>query len=228
MTGASRCAMALGIAMVLAGCSGEATTRQPLGTASAVAESAAAATSSAAPTDTGSPAWTVTPDPGHASEVSDDDVALMEDFVAFMVEPTPRRAQRLPFVSDGVRLGLGDEMSTTVAVDGLADEKSWVVDRETFRAHTGPFSPIRIIREHIAAAVDPPLRMSNDLQVSVGEHAHCASLPVPPPASVASLRRVSVQPAHGSIGSCVFWFSVDLYLDTSGDIQAVTFDLYEP
>lgn len=49
-----------------------------------------------------------------------------------------------------------------------------------------------------------------------------------PPQPLADLRRVSVQPADGSIESCPQWFTVDLYVDGSGTVQAITLDLYEP
>jgi hypothetical protein len=42
------------------------------------------------------------------------------------------------------------------------------------------------------------------------------------------MRRVSVQPAAGSIDSCLDWFTVDLFVTRSGEVAAVTLDLWEP
>jgi hypothetical protein len=66
------------------------------------------------------------------------------------------------------------------------------------------------------------------MQVSLGDHPHCASPPVPPPRGMAGARRVSVQPDENSITSCLAWFSVDLFLDEHRNVVAVTLDIWEP
>jgi hypothetical protein len=48
------------------------------------------------------------------------------------------------------------------------------------------------------------------------------------PEGLAYKRRVSLQPAYGSVTSCLSWFTVDLFVDEHRDIVAVTLDLWEP
>lgn len=101
--------------------------------------------------------------------------------------------------------------------------------KDYFRGYTGPFSPLSSIRQHVEGDnTNEPMRRSGDLQVSVGDHPHCASPPAPVPPNLESLRRVSVQPADALITTCLDWFSVDLFIGPSGDIKAVTLDLFEP
>lgn len=95
--------------------------------------------------------------------------------------------------------------------------------------------PAPQIRCHLAArqspgpfsALDVAARAQNPI-VSVGEHPHCASPPVPPPDDVADLMRVSVQPDIEQIDSCLQWWTVDFFINQAGQIEAVTLDLWEP
>ena len=89
-----------------------------------------------------------------------------------------------------------------------------MLELEAFRARTGPFSALEPLideRPHVIVA---------------GPHNHCASPPVPAPEGYEAHRRVSVQPADAT--SCLEWFSVDLFLEADGTIDAITLDLYEP
>jgi hypothetical protein len=47
-----------------------------------------------------------------------------------------------------------------------------------------------------------------------------------PPRRVSRLRRLSIQPRAPA--SCLRWFAVDVFVDESGDIRAVTLDYWEP
>lgn len=111
-------------------------------------------------------------------------------------------------------LGLADRLIVRRSAEELADAKVWRLRAELFRAYVGPFSALDLL-------VDSGPRV-----VSVGSHPHCASPPMPPPAKVAHLRRVSVQPEDTE--SCLQWFTVDLFMNPGGMIAAVTLDLWEP
>ncbi len=145
------------------------------------------------------------------------DEALIADLLRFATDPTGADAVVLP-LSDQVALGLADEIIVTRDADELADPEKWWLDMEQFRAYVGPFSAL-----DLAAGSDPA-----DTVVSVGEHPHCASPPQAGPEGFDASRRVSVQPDPDTITSCLEWWTVDLYLDAGGRIDAVTLDLYEP
>jgi hypothetical protein len=140
---------------------------------------------------------------------------IVRSFLRFAEEPSVSTAESLPF-ADSVRLGLASELHQDRSRSQLADPAAWVIDEEYFRAYTGPFS-----------ALDVAARAQNPI-VSVGEHPHCASPPVPPPDDVADLMRVSVQPDIEQIDSCLQWWTVDFFINQAGQIEAVTLDLWEP
>lgn len=157
------------------------------------------------------------------------DKALVREFAAFARHPRIKTARRLPWSPAGVRLGLGSELLADLDPSRRHTPTSWRISSPNFRGHTGPFSALRTLRLHVEqTGPEAPQRLSGDLQVTVGPHPHCASPPEPPPRGMEAMRRVSVQPADDSITSCLDWFTVDLFLDTGGDIAAVTLDLWEP
>lgn len=112
-----------------------------------------------------------------------EDTQLVDDFVAFALDPGAATLRELPLSPRDVRLGLGEDGSP---------------------------------------------RESGAIAVAEGPHAQCVSPPIPAPSGLADLRRVSFHPAEGSIASCLEWFSVDLFLDSDRNIEAVTLDLWEP
>jgi hypothetical protein len=119
-------------------------------------------------------------------------------------------------LADSVALGLGPQIIQTVDRAMLSDPEPWVIEIEEFRAHTGPFSSFDV------------LRSLDEYTVKIGEHPHCAGPPQPPPNGLKELRRVSVQPLGDSMDSCLDWTTVDLFVDPSGQVEAVTMDLWEP
>lgn len=143
------------------------------------------------------------------------DEALIQSFLRFATEPTPATAEEMPFADD-VALGLGNEIHTNVTRTQIADATRWSIDVDYFRAHEGPFSALDLAAD------------SGEVLVSIGEHPHCASPPMPPPEEVAELRRVSVRPAPESIDSCLQWWTVDLFVTSEGKVAAVTLDIWEP
>ena len=52
--------------------------------------------------------------------------------------------------------------------------------------------------------------------------------PVPPPGGYEEFDRISVQPRLGPQDSCLMWQTVDFFLLPSGDVAAITLDLWEP
>lgn len=143
------------------------------------------------------------------------DLSLVEAFIEFAHQPGAETHARLP-LSDPVRLGLGPQIIRTVDRESLRDPEGWVFDVDLFRAYTGPFSPL------------VQLQALDEYVVEVGEHAHCAGPAQPPPSGLEDLRRISVQPLGESIDSCLDWTTVDFFVSQSGQVEAVTMDLWEP
>ena len=84
-----------------------------------------------------------------------------------------------------------------------------------------------IVLAAVAVALAAPDRgFVREASVTVGPHPHCASPPVPAPAEVAELRRLSVQPV-GEL-ACPVWWTVDRFVEPGGAIAAITLDRYEP
>lgn len=161
----------------------------------------------------GSGATTVPPGtivPGGPA-ASERDRLMVAGLIEFAREVGP---PALTFAEEGVQLGLGEDLITRRAPSELNDPAQWVLATQEFRSHVGPFSALTLLRE------------SRSLDVSVGPHPHCASAPVPPPAGVAHLRRVSVHP--DAADGCLGWFTVDIYVDAEGIVHAVTLDLWAP
>ncbi len=156
------------------------------------------------------------------------DLKLVRHFVAFALQPSDEAAGRLP-VADQVQLGLSRDLKTMLDRDGAAKAASWVINAEAFRAHSGPFSALELIERQAdrsgSTAVGPG---GGGYEVSLGEHPHCASPPVPAPQGFGDHRRVSIQPARASIDSCLSWFTIDLFLNGGREIEAVTLDVWEP
>lgn len=111
---------------------------------------------------------------------------------------------------------------------GVGGRRAWTISPDDFRGYVGTFSPLSVVREHVEGVHAESLRRSGELHVSVGEHRRCVAPPEPVPDPLKSLRQVSVQPTEESITTCLVWFSVDLFVNPDGDIEAVTLDLFEP
>jgi hypothetical protein len=142
------------------------------------------------------------------------DLSIVDDFVEFAKNPSDEGFSRLP-LADSVGLGLGPQIVRSVDAQHLRDPEAWVLQVEEFRAATGPFSPLDL------------LQFLDEYTVQVGEHRHCAGSPQPPPNGMEEHRRVSVQPSD-EIDSCLMWTTVDFYVSPSGQIDAITMDIWEP
>lgn len=150
-------------------------------------------------------------------DVAVEDEELIDNFLRFTANPGPETADDLP-LADEVALGLDGELHVTRNAAELSDPQAWKIDVEHFRAYVGPFSAIDLAGD----------ANSTDTVVSIGDHPHCASPPQPPPAEVANLRRVSVQPDPETIDGCLQWWTVDLFVTDDREVAAVTLDVFEP
>lgn len=151
-----------------------------------------------------------------------DDTALLDDLVAFALDPNAETASALPFAAQ-VHLGLGPVVVATQPRDTLRSRSAWNVDLEAFRGYVGPFNALELIADHAGATGS-----LDRFEISNGDHPHCAGPPVAPPAELADQRRLSLQPAEELIDGCLEWFTVDLFLDETDTITGVTLDLWEP
>ena len=162
-------------------------------------------------------------------DVGPADLALIEHLVVLALDPDDASAQALGLAQAGVRLGLADRLLVDLQVASAADPAAWEIDEPLFRAHTGPFSAPAMLAARIEGTDRrPPLPAGGALTVTVGEHPHCTSAPVPAPPGLESLRQVSVQPTAESMTSCLDWFTVDLFVADDGAVVAVTVDVWEP
>lgn len=140
---------------------------------------------------------------------------LIRDFLAFVRSPTQESLDALP-LDEQISLGLGPNLLTQARPSDLLDPDVWMLNMEAgFRAYVGPFS---IFQQDL----DIPYK------VSIGAHPHCINPPTPAPEGFAGHQRISVQPSPILLGSCLDWFTIDLFLTPDGAIQAITLDLYEP
>jgi hypothetical protein len=149
-------------------------------------------------------------------------------FVAFAVRRSDAAFARLALPE--IRLGLGDKLLYRRTPDELRYPSAWSLGtRKTyFRGGVGPFSPLDAVRRQRRDAADRGFDGIAAFRITRGKHAHCASPPAPAPPAVRGLQRIGLQPALRSIDSCLLWFSVDFFLDPSGNVKAITYDFWEP
>lgn len=150
--------------------------------------------------------------PGCETEPDRDE--LLNELVAFAREPSDETWASVPF-ADRVQLGLGNRLLKTRSAQVLRDPAGWMLAVDHFRGGAGPFSPFEVLA-----------RSEGSLEYREGSYRRCASPPRPPPRPVSGLRRLSIQPRE--LESCLQWFAVDVFVDGSGDIRAITVDFWEP
>lgn len=189
--------------------------------------------SASTPTETSSASPSAEPTgqtsaPPPSPAVQDEDLSLIRDFVAFAVRPSTETAGRLPFAGE-VQLGLSRDLKATLDEAESPHASAWVLNAKHFRAYTGPLNALESIQRHADETRSTSVQARGGaFHVSVGDHPHCASPPVPAPRAFEHHRRVSVQPSESSIDDCLSWFTVDLFLNEEGSIAAVTLDIWEP
>ena len=154
------------------------------------------------------------PDPGAAVTPADEE--LVAAFLRLANAPGFETAAAVPF-ADEVHLGLGPELRLIRTREELGDPEAWRIEVEDhFRGWVGPFSALELAGDAVGVTV------------SEGEHSHCASPPVPPPPTLVDLRRVSFQPDPVPDDTCIYWWTVDLFVNDDGEVEAVTLDRWEP
>lgn len=151
-----------------------------------------------------------------------DELLMAERLVLFAQSPSAETLAEVPF-ADEVAIGLADRLLVRHPREALADPGVWSLDAELFRDRVGPFSALDLLARWDENAAGQVVR---EVQLTVGPHPNCASPPIPAPADVADLRRLSLQPV--GIDTCLLWWTVDLFVDADGTIRAVALDLSEP
>jgi hypothetical protein len=150
--------------------------------------------------------------PGCEKETNGDDV--LNRLVAFAREPSDETWASVPF-GDRVQLGLGDRLLKTRSAQALRDPAAWTLDAGLFRGGVGPFSSLEVLASN-----------GGSLEYREGSYTRCASPSrAPPRRSPACAGSAS---SHANRVSCPRWFAVDVFVDESGDIRAVTLNLWEP
>jgi hypothetical protein len=206
----------LAVALVVAACSDDDHASEEPGEATEERTTITDGTTTTEAEDDRSEVAATGPDAEQSGELSDADAEnIVNGFLRLADHPGADAVDRLPFAEE-VRLGLGSELHQARNRAQLADPEAWIIDEDEFRAYSGPFS-----------ALDVGARAESTV-VSVGEHPHCVNPPVPPPDDLADHDRVSVQPVMDEQDSCLQWWTVDLFLDETGQIEAITLDLWEP
>ncbi|HEX7172833.1 MAG TPA: hypothetical protein VF365_09530 [Candidatus Limnocylindria bacterium] len=156
-------------------------------------------------------------------EPTGDEVGTFERLVQFARTSDPELIDDIPFATEGVWLGLADDLHVRRAPEELVEPQAWSLEADAFRGRVGPFSALDVLASWNLGTEAPPVR---ELAAWVGDHPHCASPPVPAPSEMANLRRVSVQPVRPA--ACLQWWTVDLFIGRDGVIQAITVDFGEP
>ena len=134
--------------------------------------------------------------------------------IAFARTPSDQSWKNLP-LAQTVQLGLADDLVLERSAKQLRDPANWRLAPPLFRGRSATFSALELIAGG-----------RGRLRKSEGRHRHCAAPAVPPPPSVARLRRIWVQPAAPD--GCLEWWTVDAFVNADGRIEAVTLDLWEP
>lgn len=93
----------------------------------------------------------------------------------------------------------------------------WIFDVEHFAGYSGPFD-----------ARIPPPENEDDVVVTIGEHNHCASPPLPPPEILDGVAydQYSIQPT--GVESCLDWTALDIFVDENNLIRVVRREIWEP
>ncbi len=218
-------ALALGI--LLMGC-----TSNPTETADTGRTDPTGATTSATTVTPSSPSPTAATSRLFLDEVAPRVKRLVEDFVDFALDPSVESAGLLPFAEDGVRLGLQSRLVGFLSVSAIHEPAAWEVNTKAGHVDgaEGPFSALELIQEHVrdgSAGGNGP-RESGDLRATIGPHPNCVGPALEVPTGLDGRTAISLQPADGSITTCLAWFSVDLFLEDAGRIAAVIGAVWGP
>lgn len=137
----------------------------------------------------------------------------IDAFIRFAHEPSEATAAAVTF-GEVVGIGLGGDLLRDLDAVERADRLSWKLPLDNRWGRDGSASALDLL------GTTPSLGLTRDRIDS------CASEAGPGPASMASLTRLTLEPAD--IDTCLNWFAVDLFLDDGGAVVGVTVELWDP
>lgn len=117
-------------------------------------------------------------------------------------------------LADEVMLGLGNTGLLTVDGPDLASASAWIIRDTPFAESEGPFDILG------------PLRAEGIPQVYVAPRPHCAGPPLEFGPQWDQGRHLVIEPTE--FDSCLMWFAVHLLVNSLGQIEAVSLDLFGP
>ncbi len=116
-------------------------------------------------------------------------------------------------LADEVTLSLGVANQETFTRAELADRANWVFDVEDFEGFAGPFDLLGFLDD-------------GQVKFSTGPIPYCAGPPRDWPSEWDALSQVNIEPV--GIDSCIAWYAVSLFRNTSGDVEVIVLDLFGP
>jgi hypothetical protein len=114
-----------------------------------------------------------------------------------------------------VTLGLGDEVVRVENLSSLDRGASWLILRDHFNGYSGPFSA----RDYLAT--DPDTWAVTDEGQQFCPWGRADDLP-----GFEKDRRLTIEPSK--LTDCTQWWAVDVYVDNSGRVNALSLNLVEP
>lgn len=135
-----------------------------------------------------------------------------------------------PPVADRVELFLGSAYIRTITAARARDQHAWdLCPVSGYAEATCPFSALRVLREHRDSpepGVEPADRGAVRLdRTFVPRPSACTTILDPTPTRWRARSRwwntVTIQPADGSVSSCMSYFSIQVVSDSAGRIRAV-------
>lgn len=151
---------------------------------------------------------------GPGEPLSGPDAPLARKLHAFAAAPGAETLGAIP-LSDQVAIGLGGDVVKTLTAEQLEDPSAWVIHRPYFAGYSGPFNALEQLRR------DPELWSITEEKQQFCPWGRAADLP-----GYEKDRRLTIEPSN--ITSCLQWWAVDVYLDESGSINAVSLNAVEP
>ena len=150
------------------------------------------------------------------------DKRLIDALISFAENPDRDRLAALPLAQE-VALLIGCTQESTLSRNQAQKLTRWDTFINDYGLTAGPYNALRYIRQHAKRSATG----ASAFDVRLGARQRCAGPAVTAPAEYRSFRRVSVQPSLSAGESCLAWFSVDLYLGSTGQIEAVAVEQWE-
>ncbi len=153
---------------------------------------------------------------GPVGSLTVDEAGYLRDAIVSFAGGEAMAIEEIPLAAE-VAIVLHDAVDRLVPKDELRDPAAWTIDRDRYADFSGPFNPLTTIAR------------GPETEVTLGPHPHCVGDPLDPPQGYEDRLRISIQPAEGTIDSCIAWYAVDLFYDVdAGTIDAVSLALFGP